>query len=161
MSMGDLLGFSKVPYLKQLIQIYEKNKSPVISVEEAELEATSRFGVIDPKKSMGRLHIIKSIVEKPGPILAPSKLILTGKYILTHEIFKHLDKLVKNYTTSEVKLADALRDYAKTHDIYAYECMGKIQDTGNKLDFIKTSINFGLAHPHFGKDLKKFIKQLK
>ncbi|KKR46123.1 MAG: UTP-glucose-1-phosphate uridylyltransferase [Parcubacteria group bacterium GW2011_GWA2_40_14] len=160
-SMGDLLGFDDHPFIQQLMEVYEEKNVPVVSVEKVPLEATSRFGVIKPKKSKGRLHQVVDIIEKPGPALAPSRLILTGKYILTPEFFSILENLVKNHTNGEVKLADALKVYSHTHEMYAYECKGKIQDTGNKLDFIRATINFGITHPKFAKPLKKFIKSLK
>lgn len=160
-SMGDLLSFGGEPFMKQLIDIYKTKNSPVVSVEKVPLEATSRFGVIAIKKSFGRLHQVSDIIEKPGPVLAPSRLILTGKYVLTPDFFVILDKLVKNHKSGEVKLADALKVHSHNGELFAYECIGQIQDTGNKLDFIKATINFGLANPKYSQPLKKFIKSLK
>lgn len=160
-NMGDLLGFGSMPFIKQLMKVYDKKCSPVVSVEKVPLEATSRFGVIAMKKSKGRLHLVSDIIEKPGPLLAPSRLILTGKYILTPDLFSILEDLVKNHKVGEVKLADALKIYSHENELYAYECFGTIQDTGNKLDFVKATINFGLKHSSFSKPLKKFIKDLK
>lgn len=160
-SMGDLLGLGSKPFIQQLIEVFEDNKRPVVSVEEVPLEATSRFGVIDIRKSNKRLHEVKSIIEKPGPKLAPSRLILTGKYILTPDIFIHLEELVENHVSGEVKLADALKIYAEKKGMLAYQCIGEIQDTGNKIDFIKTMINLSMAHKIIGKQIKNFIKSIK
>lgn len=160
-TMGDLLCSGKEPFIKQLISIYYKKNCSVISVEKGTDASIPMNGVIAIRNSYGRLHLLKSIIEKPELHLAPSRFILTGKYILTPEIFAHLEDMVKNHKGGEVKLADALKSYSETSDLYAYECLGKIQDTGNKLDFIKATINFGLSHPRFGKSLKSFIKSLK
>jgi UTP--glucose-1-phosphate uridylyltransferase len=160
-SMGDLLSFGDEPFLKQLINIFESKNSPVVSVEKVPLEVISKFGVINPKNSKGRLHTVRDIIEKPKQDLAPSRLILTGKYLLTSDFFDILGKLVKSHKVGEVKLAEALKIYSKTSELFAYECIGNIQDTGNKLDFIKATINFGLKNPNFSKPLKKFIKSLK
>ncbi len=160
-SMGDLLGFHEVPFLKQLIDIYNKKNAPIISVEEVPLEATSRFGVIAIKKSIGRLHLVSDIIEKPGPKLAPSRFIMTGKYVLTPKIFNYLETMLKNHKSGEIKLADALKEYSHDNDLYAYQCLGSIQDTGNKLDFLKATVVFGLNNPLFGKEFKKFIKSIK
>ncbi len=83
---------------------------------------------------------------------------MTGRYILTYDFFELLHALVKNHSTGEVKLADALKIYSNKNKLFAYECVGKIQDTGNKMDFIKATINFGLQNPKYQKQLKQFIK---
>ncbi len=160
-SMGDLLSFGHKPFIGQLIEVFEDKKRPVVSVEEVSLEATSRFGVIDIKKSNKRLHEVKSIVEKPGPKLAPSRLILTGKYILTPDIFIHLEKLVENHISGEVKLADALKIYAESNILLAYQCRGLIKDTGNKIDFIKTMIDLSLKSKTLGSEIRKYLKSIR
>jgi len=159
-SMGDLLGFGDKPFIQQLIEVFEDKKRPVISVEEVSLEATSRFGVVDIKKSNKRLHEVRSIIEKPGPKLAPSRLVLTGKYILTPDIFVCLESLVKSHASGEVRLADALSMYAEKNGMLAYQCIGEIQDTGNKLDFIKTMIKLSLEHKTLGKQIRKYLKSI-
>lgn len=160
-SMGDLLGFGDKPFIQQLKEVFENKKRPVISVEEVPLEATSRFGVIDIGKSNKRLHEVKSIVEKPGPKLAPSRLILTGKYILTPDIFVHLEELVENHISGEVKLADALKIYAESNTLLAYQCRGLIKDTGNKLDFVKTMIDLSLGSKTLGHEVRKYLKSIR
>ena len=160
-SMGDLIGFDNKPFIQQLIKVYyNNNNTPVISVEKVPIEATSRFGVIKPGKSKDRLHTVVDLIEKPGPLLAPSRLILTGKYVLTTKIFDYLQDMVKNHKEGEIKLVNALEKYSKENDLLAYECLGKIQDTGNKLDFLKAVVVFGISHPKLGRPFKKFIKTL-
>lgn len=159
-SMGDLLGFDDVPFIKQLIRIYNKTGKPVISVERMSLEATSKFGVIKPSNSNGRIHQVVDVIEKPGPKLAPSSLVITGKYILTPDIFTYLENTVKNYKSGEVKLANVLKNYSNRNELYAYECEGEILDTGNILDFIKTTINIGSKHKKYAKEIKHYIKSL-
>ncbi len=158
-TMGDLLAPPGNPFLKQLIAVYQKTNAPVVSVERIPQEEVSRYGVVSPKKSNGRLHELKDIVEKPKVSEAPSNMILTGKYILTPEIFKHIEEVMKNNKTGEVRLADALTSWVKTKPLYAYECVGKIHDTGNKFDFLKTTVQFAAAHKIFGKKFKTFIKE--
>jgi UTP--glucose-1-phosphate uridylyltransferase len=160
-SMGDLLGFGGKPFIQQLIEVFEDKKRPVVSVEEVPLEATSRFGVVDIKKSYKRLHEVRSIIEKPGPKLAPSRLALTGKYILTPDIFVYLENLVKNHILGEVKLADALKVYAEKKGILAYQCIGSIKDTGNKLDFLKAMIDLSLESKTFGSEVRKYLKSIR
>ncbi|MEK7612046.1 MAG: UTP--glucose-1-phosphate uridylyltransferase [Patescibacteria group bacterium] len=162
-TMGDLLSPPGKPFLKQLIDVYHKVHAPVISVEQVPRKEVFKYGVIAPEKTNGRLHRVKDLVEKPNPKDAPSNLILTGKYILTFNIFSYLENLRREHSSEkgDLRLADALKAYAKDHDLYAYECVGNIQDTGNKFDFLKATVYFGLSHPKFGKEFKKFITSLK
>ncbi len=157
-TMGDLLSPPGKPFLKQLIQVYQKTGAPVISVEKKPRPEVNKFGVIAPQKSDGRLHLVGGLVEKPKPEEAPSTMVLTGKYILTPAIFREIQKVMKNPASGEVRLADALASYAKNNTLYAYECEGKIQDTGNKLDFLKATVEFAAAHKVFGADFKKFLQ---
>lgn len=161
-SMGDLLSPPGNPFLKQLIGVYKKTDCPVISVERVPLEDTAKLGVIAPKQSQGRLHLVSDLVEKPGPKYAPSNIAMTGKYILTPAIFPYLSRVVQasRADRTEPRLADALKLYAQQNPLRAYECKGVIHDTGNKFDFLKTTVRFGLNHPEFGPDFKKFIRSL-
>ncbi|MBX4206176.1 UTP--glucose-1-phosphate uridylyltransferase [Candidatus Parcubacteria bacterium] len=159
--MGDLLSFGGEPFLKQIIDVYRIENTPVISVEKISLDETSKFGVIAPRASRGRTHEVEDIVEKPGPAKAPSTFAMTGRYVLTPAVFEILGSLVKKHKKGEVKLAEALKAYAKKDRLLAYECRGSIQDTGNKLDFLKAAVRFGLRSPVYGTPLKKFIKSLR
>ena len=162
LSMGDLLSFGKKPFLRQLIEVYAKVNAPVISVERVSLAETAKYGVIAPGASRGRLHEVKGIVEKPGPEHAPSNIAMTGKYILTPAIFSYLALAVRNYQPgNEVRVADALNLYAQRNPLYAYECKGKIHDTGNKLDFLKATVYLGLAHHKIGSDFREFLASLR
>lgn len=161
-SMGDLLSFSDKPFLGQLKAAYARKGKPVISVQEVSLadlpDVSSKNGMIAVKRSSSKLHLIDRIVEKPGPRFAPSRLILTGKYVLEPGIFKYLKKMLREHTKGELKLADALQQYAQDNDLFALECRGKILDTGNKLDFLKASVLFGASHKEFGKPFRNFLK---
>lgn len=160
-SMGDLLSPPGKNFLKELIAVYKKTGRSVVSVESVSPEMVSKYGVVAPKDSVGRRHTVSHIIEKPDQKNAPSTLILTGKYILDSRIFSYLQKLVHNHGKGEVRLADALNAYAKDMPLDAYACDGKIQDTGNKLDFLKATVTFGLAHSEYGKPLRSFLKSLK
>ena len=112
-------------------------------------------------KRKGRIHFIKSIVEKPEPALAPSEYAMTGKYILTPKIFDYLEALLKNRKNNEeIKLANALRDYAKVQDLYGYECKSRHFDTGTKLDLVKAEVVFALNHPEIGKQARFELKEI-
>src|SRR3989338_839452 len=158
-TMGDLLSPSEKPFLKQLAKVFKKYQKPVISVEHVSRRHVDRYGIISPKSSIGRVFLIGDIVEKPPVQQAPSNLAMTGKYILTPEIFDYLDRLLKNRKKGqEIRLADALKEYSHERELLALECSGRHFDTGNKIGFLKTEVAFGLKHPEIRKEFKKYLK---
>ncbi len=162
-SMGDLISFARVPFLKQLRSAYEKYERPVISVEEVQpidmKDVASKNGMITVARTLAsRAYVANDVVEKPGAARSPSRIRLTGKYILTPDIFDYLERRLRN-RTGEVKLADALKDYANERGLLAYACRGEILDTGNKLDFLKAKFLLASAHPEYGKPLRAFIRR--
>lgn len=165
-TMGDLISLPGTSLIGELKKVYLKNRIPVISVEKVDRKKSKQYGIIDPKKSKGRIHYLKSIVEKPEPDKAPSEYAMTGKYILTPKIFDYLKRLLKERKPNEeVKLANALRDYAKDHELLAYSCKNRHFDTGSKVDLVKTEIIFALHHPelkqHIQSSLNDIIKHQK
>jgi UTP--glucose-1-phosphate uridylyltransferase len=98
-------------------------------------------------------------VEKPSMKDAPSNLAIASRYIFTPEIFDYLDKTTPG-VNNEIQLTDAMRDMVKKHAMYGLRFEGKRYDIGNKLDFIKTNIEFGLKHKEIAKELKDYLKEL-
>ena len=160
-SMGDILSLPGTSLVQEIKLIYEKYSIPVISVESIERSKTGQYGVIDPKTSRGRRHLVGSIIEKPKPEDTPSTLAMTGKYVLTYQIFTYLEKLMKERNKNEIKLANALTEYAQDYPLYAYECKSKHYDTGTKLDLLKTELLFALANPEFSVHMRRFLKTIK
>lgn len=160
-TMGDLISFPGRSLIGELKDIYLKNKVPVISVEKIDRNKSRQYGIIDPEKRQGRMFYLKSIVEKPEPKEAPSEYAMTGKYILTPKIFDYLEKLLKERKPNEeVKLANALRDYAKNHKLCAYVCKNRHFDTGNKVDLVKTELTFALNHPELGQYIRLALNDI-
>ncbi len=141
-SMGDLLALPGTSLIEELATIYRKEHTPIISVEKIDRAKSKQYGIIDPAKSSGRLHQVRSIIEKPEPALAPSNLALTGKYILTADIFPYLEALMQKKTNEEVKLAHALDSFAQNQNLFAYECENKHYDTGTMADLLNTECLF-------------------
>ncbi|MEK7493874.1 MAG: UTP--glucose-1-phosphate uridylyltransferase, partial [Patescibacteria group bacterium] len=106
---GDDIVDSKVPCLKQMMGTFEKYNDPIVALEEVRQEETSLYGIVSTTKVGERVHEIKHIVEKPAPGKAPSRLAVVGKYIITKDIFRELEKL--NPKNGEIRLADALKNY--------------------------------------------------
>jgi UTP--glucose-1-phosphate uridylyltransferase len=157
---GDEFIYSTPPRLKQMINVYEKYGGMVISgMRIKNKKDLARYGIADVKKIEKNVFEIKNIVEKPDPQKAPSNLALLGGYILPPEIFKVL-KSTKAGKGGEIWLVDAI-NALKKRGVPLYACEienGKYYDCGNKLEFIKATIDFALEHEEIGKELKKYLK---
>lgn len=154
--LGDDIVISEVPCTQQLIEVYEKYKSSIIAVEKVPEDKIETYGIIKPKSNKGPLYEIVDLVEKPKPEEAPSNLGILGRYVLTPEIFECLEKTPPG-KSNEIQLTDALRILKGMQKIYAYEFIGRRYDLGNKMDWLKTTIEFAFDREEFRDELKKFI----
>lgn len=159
---GDDLVDSRVPALAQLIKIYEKYHAPVIALERINKKESKKYGIIEPARGngKGRLHRIKSLVEKPDPKHAPSDLAIIGKYILTPEVLDALEKAEKG-RDGEIRLIEAFRMLCGKMPLFGYEVEGKRYDTGDKLGFLQATIDFALKRKDLGPQLQRYINTLK
>lgn len=157
---GDDIVDHSVPALKQLINVYEKTGSSIIAVEKIDKKDSESYGMIKAKNSLQGLHEIEKLVEKPKPEQAPSNLGIIGKYVVTPEIIRYLEKAKPSHG-GEIRLIDGfiqmLQDRQK---IFALEIKGKRYDTGNKLGLIEATIDFALKRKDIGPDLKKYLSTL-
>jgi UTP--glucose-1-phosphate uridylyltransferase len=152
--LGDDIVQSETPCLKQLMDQFEKTDSSVIGVQRVPESEVSRYGIIHPGTKDGRLYGVEDLVEKPAIEDAPSNLAIMGRYILTPEIFTHLE--MQNIGAGgEVQLTDALQLVNKNENVYAYEFEGKRYDVGEKLGFILTTLEFALQDQSLKGDLLK------
>jgi len=149
---------SKVPVLKQMLEVYEQYKTSVVAVERINSEDTVEYGVIESKEISRRTYQVLSLVEKPEPVEAPSNLGIVGRYILTPQIFNAL-KVTQPGTNQEIQLTDALQLLLKKQAIYACEFEGVRYDTGTPLGWLKATVAFALKHPDLGQELKKYLRQ--
>ena len=157
--LGDDIIHSDVPTIKQLMNIYEKYNASVIAVEKVDKKDISGYGVIEPKKLDERVYQIMDMVEKPSPQDAPSDLAIIGIYILTPEIFTALEKTVPD-KSGEIQLTYGLRHLLKNQVVYAYQFEGKRYDAGNKLGFLKATVEFALRRPDLGDKFREYLKGL-
>ncbi len=157
---GDEFIYSKPPRLKQLIDVFEKHQKPVISgVRIEKKEDLSKYGISKIEKIEGDTYKILDIVEKPSPEEAPSNLATHGAYIFTPNIFKYLENL-KPGKSGELWLVDAIRELIKEDTLLSVEIKnGKYHDTGDKLGYLKTVIDFAYDHPDFGNDIGKYMEE--
>jgi UTP--glucose-1-phosphate uridylyltransferase len=141
--LGDDIVQADKPCLKQLIEQYEETGSSIIGVQEVPEDQTSRYGIIDPISKAGNLYGVHNFVEKPRPGTAPSNLAIMGRYILTPEIFAHLENQ-ETGAGGEIQLTDAIQKLNTLQSVFAYNFEGKRYDVGEKLGFITTTIEFAL-----------------
>jgi len=154
---GDDIISSEIPAIGQMIETFEKYKSPIIGVVEVPWEKTKKYGVIEPEEIEEKVCRVKNIVEKPDPGKAPSNLINPGRYILTPKIFSYLEKIQPG-KGGEIWLSDAISELTKNEDVFAHKIDGLYFDCGDKLEFLKATIHFALRHPELNGAFKNFLE---
>jgi len=157
---GDEFIYAEPPRLKQMIEVFDKYKDPVISGVRVKKEYLNKYGIARIKPIEEKIFEIEEIVEKPEPENAPSDLATHGAYILTPDIFEAL-KNIKPGKGGEIWLVDGINALRKNHKIYAREIEnGKYYDTGNKLEYLKANVEFGLKHEDLKDEFKKFLGEI-
>ncbi|MGG4507249.1 UTP--glucose-1-phosphate uridylyltransferase GalU [Heyndrickxia sporothermodurans] len=156
--LGDDIVQSETPCIQQLINQYEETQSSIIGVQQVPSNVTHRYGIIDPFKQNGRLYQVSHFVEKPVQGAAPSNLAIMGRYLLTPDIFKLLEEQEIG-TGGEIQLTDAIQKLNDIDKVYAYDFEGKRYDVGEKLGFVKTTIEFALQHYELRDDILKFMEE--
>jgi UTP--glucose-1-phosphate uridylyltransferase len=157
--LGDDIVVSDTPCVKQLINQYEETGSSVIGVQTVEHNQTNRYGIIDPATKEDRRYQVNNFVEKPALGTAPSNLAIMGRYLLTPEIFE----LLENQETGaggEIQLTDAIQKLNESQKVYAYDFEGKRYDVGEKLGFVKTTIDFALEHEEMRDSILEYMSSL-
>jgi UTP--glucose-1-phosphate uridylyltransferase len=154
--LGDTIARSNIPCTKQLLNIYNKYESSTIAIEKVPDEKVERYGIIKGNKMSESLYEIEDLVEKPKLQDAPSNLAITGRYILSPEIFDHLENVTPGFG-GEIQLTDAMRSLNK---IYGHLFEGRIYDIGNTVEWLKSSIEIALEDPSVGEDLKTYLKEI-
>jgi UTP--glucose-1-phosphate uridylyltransferase len=162
--LADDVIDAKVPCLKQMIDVFEKTQCSIVATHEVDGPAISSYGVIDgaPVRGAmnGKLFSVKNLVEKPRPEDAPSNHAIIGRYILTPEIFKALEKTNLG-AGGELQLTDGIRTLLKKEKVYAYSFDGIRHDTGDKLGFLKATVEFALQRKDLGNDLRDYLRKMK
>ena len=154
--LGDDIIANSQSCTGQLMSVFSRFHASVISVELLPPEKISSYGIIKGSMIEPDIFAIQDIIEKPTPDLAPSNLGAVGRYIFVPEIFDCLKRTPPG-VGNEIQLTDAIRLLLKEQPVYAYKFRGKRYDTGDKLGYIETIIDFALKDPHLQKNLKKFL----
>jgi UTP--glucose-1-phosphate uridylyltransferase len=152
-----------VPCLKQMIDIYNETGCSVLATQVVDGPAISAYGVLDalpvPGRHDGRLFEVRSLVEKPNFADAPSNLAIVGRYVLTPAIFELLESVTPG-SGGELQLTDGLRALLKKEKIYGFTFEGKRHDAGDKLGFLKCTVEFALKRDDLGEDFRKYLRTL-
>jgi UTP--glucose-1-phosphate uridylyltransferase len=158
--LGDDIIDSRVPAMRQLIDVHRRYHASVLAVVRVPRTQISAYGVIDPER-MGeeRLYRVRDLVEKPPIDRAPSELAVIGRYVLDPRVFARLAE-TKPGKGGEIQLTDGLRALLADEPIYAVEIEGERYDAGDKLGFLKATVSFALKRPDLRDEFRKFLKGL-
>lgn len=157
--LGDDIVQSEPPCLKQMIALYNRYRASIIGVQKVPDEDLSRYGIVDGQPFGERFYIVNHLIEKPRKEEAPSNLAIMGRYILSPRIFEVLEKQQPG-NGGEIQLTDAIAGLNKQEAIYAYDFTGNRYDVGEKLGFIKTTIEFALQREDLKRDLMRYLKEV-
>jgi len=155
----DLVDSPETPCLKQLIDVFCERKASVIATQIVKGQAISAYGVLDAKPVdgfNGRLFEIHDMVEKPKFEEAPSELAIIGRYVLTPRIFEMIETITPG-AGGELQLTDALKKLLKHEKIYGLVVEGKRHDAGDKLGFLKATVEYALQHETLGPAFKEYL----
>jgi UTP--glucose-1-phosphate uridylyltransferase len=150
---------SKVPCLQHMIAIYEKYGGGVIAVERVSDEDTRKYGIIKAKQVADNVYQILSLVEKPDPSWAPSRLGIVGRYVLPPQVFSALE-VTPPGAGNEIQVTDALHLLLQQQELYAFEFEGIRHDTGTPLGWLKANVALALKRDDIGLELWAYLKKL-
>jgi len=156
---ADDIIYSEVPCTRQLVEVFEEVQGSVIAIQEVPEDEVEKYGIIAGKELSPGLYQVEDLVEKPPPSKAPSNLAIVGRYILTPEIFDELAHIEVDHT-GELQLTTGLRLLLKKQRIYAYRFQGIRYDAGNKVGFLKATVEYALRRTDLGKEFRDYLKSL-
>jgi UTP--glucose-1-phosphate uridylyltransferase len=162
--LGDVIIPGPRPATFQLVEVYEATGKGAIAVEQVPPDKTGLYGIVDVEPANDprwgdRLLRIRGLVEKPPPSEAPSNLAVTGRYVLPPEVFDCLERTQPG-RGGEIQLTDGLRLLAQERGLLAYVYEGKSYDAGDKLGFLKATVEIALENPEFGEEFRNYLKSL-
>jgi len=157
--VGDDLMFNRDPGINQLLEVWKNERMPVVGVMEVPRDKVSKYGIIDAEEFAPGLYRIRGVKEKPDMESAPSRLALVGRYVLTPEVFDHLEG-VKPDKTGEIQLTDALQSMARANRLLAVKLRGQRFDVGDWVDYLTANIYFALQDEDLRYDLIARLRDL-
>ncbi len=162
--LPDDIIAAEIPCVRQLMNVHEHHDACVIALMEVPNDQISAYGVVDAEPvsnsgADGRLFRIRDMVEKPKAADAPSNLAIIGRYVLTADIFECIESIEPG-SGGEIQLTDALKYMLRNKPVYGLKFEGKRFDAGDKLGFLKATVEFGLERPDLGPPFREYLKTL-
>jgi len=156
--LADDLIDAQVPVLKQMTEVYGRVQCSMLGVQEIAPELTRQYGVIRGKPLSEGVDVVEKIVEKPAPEVAPSRIAVVGRYILTPRIFDMLDRVTPG-AGGEIQLTDAIAALLTEERVVAHRFKGTRYDCGSKIGYLAATVAFGRKHPEVGAEFLTLLKQ--
>jgi UTP--glucose-1-phosphate uridylyltransferase len=157
--LADDLIDGEPPIMRQMVDVHERVQCSVLGVEEIPLAHSGRYGIINPRNLEVDIDEVVGIVEKPSPDVAPSRIAVVGRYVLTPRIFFHLEKL-RPGSGGEIQLTDAIESLIGEERVLAYRFHGTRYDCGSKIGYLAATIAFGRKHPEIGVEFEQMLAGL-
>lgn len=154
----DVIAAEK-PCLQQMVEAYAETGGNMVAAMEVPKSRASSYGVLDVEKDMGSLVSVKGMVEKPAPGTEPSNLAVIGRYILSPNVLKNLNK-IRAGAGGEIQLTDAIADEIGKSGVYGYRFRGQRFDCGSKAGFLQATVAFGLARDDLRDDLRGYLQEV-
>lgn len=160
--LGDDIVQTEQPCLSQLIDVYNRHGLSVVGVQKVPDELVTNYGIVDPLNNNNygtSVSGVRTFVEKPSVGNSPSNMAIMGRYILTPKIFDILETLSPG-KGGEIQLTDAIKILNEQEQVLAYNFTGKRYDIGNKLGFVKATIDFALNREDLSNDIRKYLQEV-
>jgi len=157
--LADDLIDGNPPVMKQMVDVYTRERCSLLAVQTVAREETSSYGIVKTEPGERGMHRITGIVEKPRPENAPSSLAVVGRYVLTPEIFGHLEKISPG-ASGEIQLTDGIAALLNEQRALAYEFKGVRHDCGSKLGYLQANVLYALRHREIGNEFSAFLDSL-
>ncbi len=154
--LSDDIIDPETPLLKEMINLFKKLDSPILALQKVHFNEISRYGVIEGVNEGENLFRINKLVEKPSPQNAPSDMAIIGRYILTPDIFDILENIGPG-KGGEIQLTDALHALLKKRQIYGYLFNGIRYDAGDKVGYLKATVDLALKRPQVAEPFKNYL----
>jgi UTP--glucose-1-phosphate uridylyltransferase len=146
--------------MAQMVDFFREKQTSLLAVQEVPLEQVKRYGIVAGQPAGERLMRVEKMIEKPSPQDAPSRMGVSGRYILTPAVFEQIRSNPRG-AGGEIQLTDGIASLIATEGVHAYSYIGKRYDCGSKLGFLEATVDFALKHPEVGPGFREFLKGLK
>ena len=157
--LADDLMVGEPPVLKQMVEQFGEWRASILAVQEVPAEHTKRYGIVAGQMHSDRVVDVSQIVEKPAPEVAPSRLGVAGRYILTPAVFEQI-RMQPRGVGNEIQLTDGIAGLLRSEKVYAYRYEGKRYDCGSKEGFLEANVELALQHPQVGAWFKQYLQGL-